>query len=90
MTIEILRGRDRTLNPAYASLASHYRFDPLFCMPARGQEKCDVERSVHALERRACTPVPKANDLPDLNRQLLAFCQAERDRTVAHQSTTIG
>ncbi len=36
VTIQILRGRDRTLNPAYAALASHYRFDPLFCMPAKG------------------------------------------------------
>ena len=90
VTIEILRGRDRTLNPAYASLASHYRFDPLFCMPAKGQEKSDVEQSVFALERRACTPVPRADDFADLNRQLLAFCLAERDRTVAHQSLTIG
>jgi transposase len=90
VTIEILRGRDRTLNPAYASLASHYRFDPLFCMPAKGQEKSDVERSVFALERRACTPVPKADDLADLNRQLLGFCRAERDRVVAHQTASIG
>jgi transposase len=90
VAIAILRGRDRTLNPAYAALASHYRFDPLFCMPARGQEKSDVERSVFALERRACTPVPRADDLPDLNRQLLAFCIAERDRIVAHQTLTIG
>jgi len=87
---EILRGRDRTLNPAYASLASHYRFDPLFCMPAKGQEKSDVEQSVFALERRACTPVPKADDRTDLNRQLLAFSLAERERTVAHQTRTIG
>jgi len=90
VAIEILRGRDRTLNPAYAALASHYRFDPLFCMPAKGQEKSDVEQSVFALERRACTPVPKADDLADLNRQLLAFCMAERNRIVAHQTVTIG
>jgi transposase len=90
VAIEILRGRDRTLNPAYATLASHYRFDPLFCIPAKGQEKSDVERSVFALERRACTPVPRANDLADLNRQLLAFCIAERGRLVAHQTKTIG
>lgn len=90
VALAILRGRERTLNPAYASLASHYRFDPLFCMPAKGQEKSDVERSVFALERRACTPVPKAIDLADLNRQLLAFCTAERGRTVAHRSATIG
>jgi len=90
VAIEILRGRERTLNPSYAAIASHYRFDPLFCMPEKGQEKSDVEQCVFALERRACTPVPSANDLADLNRQLLSFCLAERDRTVAHQSRTIG
>ena len=90
VAVEILRGRDRILNPAYAAIASHYRFDPLFCMPAKGQEKSDVERSVFALERRACTPVPQAKDLADLNRQLLAFCLAERDRIVAHQTLSIG
>jgi hypothetical protein len=45
---------------------------------------------VFALERRACTPVPQADDLADLNRQLLTFCLAERDRVVAHQTLTIG
>lgn len=55
----IFKGRDRQLNPYYAALASHYRFAPMFCMPARGQEKSDVERTVYALERRFATPVPK-------------------------------
>lgn len=90
VAIEILRGRERTLNPTYAAIASHYRFDPLFCMPAKGQEKSDVERSVFALERRACTPVPGARDMDDLNQQLLAFCLKERDRKVAHDTQTIG
>lgn len=90
VAVEILKGRERRLNPAYASLASHYRFDPLFCMPARGQEKSDVERSVFALERRACTPVPRAADPTDFSRQLLTFCLNERERTVTGQSQTIG
>jgi len=90
VAIEILRGRDRTLNPAYAALASHYCFDPLFCMPAKGQEKSDAERSVFALERRACTPVPRSKNLEDLNRQLLAFCLAERTRVVSGQTQSIG
>jgi len=59
-------------------------------MPAKGQEKSDVERSIFALERRACTPVPKADDLTDLNGQLLAFCLKERERIVAGQSEPIG
>jgi len=90
VAIEILRGRSRTLNAGYAAIASHYRFNPLFCMPAKGQEKSDVEQSIFALERRACTPVPRTSDLEDLNRHLLAFCLKERERKVAHETLTIG
>jgi hypothetical protein len=86
----ILRGRDRQLNVHYASLASHYRFAPMFCMPSRGQEKSDVERTVFALERRFATPVPSVSDLDALNRHLLSCCLKERDRTVSGRSQTIG
>jgi transposase len=86
----ILRGRDRQLNPNYAALASHYRFAPMFCMPARGQEKSDVERTVFALQRRFATPVPVVADLDALNRHLLACCLKERERTVSGRSETIG
>lgn len=91
VAVEILRGRDRTLNPTYAALASHYRFDPLFCMPVLlvPARLSDVERTVFALERRACTPVPKAIDLADFNRQLLCFSRAEQNRIVDQQTQTI-
>jgi transposase len=85
----ILRGRDRQLNVHYASLASHYRFAPMFCMPARGQEKSDVERTVFALERRFATPVPAVADVDALNRHLLGCCLKERGRTVRGRSKTI-
>lgn len=86
----ILRGRDRQLNSHYASLASHYRFAPMFCMPARGQEKSDVERTVFALQRRFATPVPCVKDLEELNRHLLGCCLKERQRTVSGRTETIG
>lgn len=86
----VLKGRERVLNGDYAALASHYRFAPRACMPARGQEKPDAESGVKALQRRACTPVPVAADPPGFNRQLLAFCIAERDRVVSGQTQTIG
>jgi transposase len=85
----ILRGRDRQLNVHYASLASHYCFAPMFCMPARGQEKSDVERTVFALERRFATPVPAVADVDALNRHLLGCCLKERDRTVRGRNKTI-
>ncbi len=84
----ILRGRDRQLNFHYASLASHYRFAPMFCLPERGQEKGDVERTVYALERRFATAVPQVNDMDALNRHLLNCCLKERGRTVSGRSRT--
>jgi hypothetical protein len=78
------------LEGAYAALASHYRFAPMFCMPARGQEKGDVERTVFALQRRFATPVPQVADLDALNRHLLTCCLKERNRTVSGRSQTIG
>ena len=86
----ILRGRDRQLNSHYAAMASHYRFSPMFCMPARGQEKSDAERTVFALQRRFATPVPCASDMDELNRHLLGCCLKERLRTVSGRSETIG
>ncbi len=48
----LLRGRDRRVHPAYAALASHYAFEPLFCLPARGNEKPYAENRVYDLQRR--------------------------------------
>ena len=85
----IFIGRDRRANPHYAAMASHYRFDPLFCMVRKGQEKCDVESSVRGLQKRFATPVPQALDYADLNQQLLGFCITDRQRTVSGRSQTI-
>ena len=86
----ILRGRDRSLNPHFAALASHYRMEPLFCMPRKGQEKSDAERSVYALQRRFGTPVPVVRDDAELNAYLRRFCEVEMHRTVAGRTQTIG
>jgi transposase len=78
----ILQGRERQLNPRYAALASHYAFDPLFCMPARGNEKPDAEGTVKAVQKRFATPVPRAANLDELNAFFRKRCEAERDRVV--------
>jgi transposase len=78
----ILQGRERQLHRRYAALASHYVFDPLFCMPARGNEKPDAEGTVKAVQRRFATPVPRAANLDELNRFFRKRCDAERDRVV--------
>jgi transposase len=78
----ILEGRERQIHPRYAALASHYVFKPLFCMPARGNEKPDAESTVKAVQRRFSTPVPQVTDLDELNRYFRQRCQAEQERTV--------
>lgn len=85
----ILQGRQRMINPRYAALASHYGFEPLFCMPAAATEKPAVEHRVYDLQRRWCTPVPKVRDHEDLNAHLRRCCLADLDRTCAGQSQTI-
>ena len=59
----ILQGRERRLHPRHAELASHYVFDLLFCMPARGKEKPDAEGTV-ADPRPASSGWPCARSAP--------------------------
>ena len=86
----ILRGRDRQVNVRYSALASHYGFEPLFCMPRTATEKPAVEHKVYDLQRRWCTPVPQVQDHEELNAHLRRCCLAELDRTCAGQTQTIG
>jgi len=86
----ILTGRQRKIHPRYMALASHYNFEPLFCMPARGNEKPYVENRVKNLQRRWATPVPRMKDLAELNEYLLRCCEEDLDRVASGQSETIG
>lgn len=90
VALDILEGRERRMNSRYAALASHYGFEPLFCMPAAPTEKPDVEHKVYDLQRRWCTPVPQVRDHNDLNAHLLRCCLADLERTCAGQTQTIG
>lgn len=87
---EIFKGRERTPNDYYQALASHYRFEALFCMPARGNEKPHAETRVRVLQRQWATPVPQAADLASLNAHLRQCAEAERQRTVQGYAESIG
>src|SRR2546423_621411 len=87
---QIFRGRDRRPNERYAALASHYAFEALFCMPARGNEKPYAETRVRVLQRQWATPVPRCTDLGALNAYLRQRCAGEVGRTVAGYDESIG
>lgn len=87
---ELLTGRDRKMNPRYAAFASHFAFEPLFCMPASGNEKPVVENRVKTLQRRWGTPVPTAKNMDSLNEYLRQCCVNDqlRPATVAGVNAT--
>ncbi len=87
---QIFQGRERRPNPYYAALASHYAFEALFCMPARGNEKPRAETRVRVLQRQWATPVPRVADLATLNAYLRQRCLDEARRTVAGYTESIG
>src|SRR5436309_1794200 len=87
---QIFKGRERRPNEHYAALASHYAFEPLFCMPAGGNEKPYAETRVRVLQRQWATPVPRFADLAALNAYLRQRCTEEAGRTVAGYDESIG
>jgi len=87
---QIFKGRERRPNERYAALASHYAFDALYCMPARGNEKPRAETRVRVLQRQWATPVPRVADLDVLNAYLRQRCLDEAGRTVAGYTESIG
>jgi transposase len=87
---QLLMGRSRQIHQRYQALASHYRFEPLFCLARRPQEKPRVEGRVQFMQQDWATPVPRVQDLAELNAHLRACCLRERERTQQGQSEAIG
>jgi transposase len=87
---EILRGRDRVPHDRYKALCSHFVAEPLFCMPAKGNEKPHVENRVKTTQRRFGTPVPRVKDFDELNARLLDFAIKEQSRPSPREGLTIG
>ena len=85
----VLKGRERKINSRYAALASHFAFEPLFCLPASGNEKPVVENRVKTLQRKWSTPIPQMQDMDELNVYLRECCVRDRDRNSSGKTETI-
>lgn len=68
-------GRKAIPQEAYAALAAHYCFDPVFCNARSGNEKGLVENLVGWTRRNIFVPVPHVTGLTELNKKLSARCQ---------------
>jgi transposase len=61
-------------HPTLLELSAHYRYEPRPVAVARGNEKGRVERAIQYI-RTSFFPARKYEDLADLNRQALEWCQ---------------
>lgn len=86
----ILQGRNRQEQQAFTALRSYYLFESRFCTPGQGHEKGLVEMVVGHSRRNFMVPVPEAASWAELNAQLLARCEAEKQRHRQGQAETIG
>jgi transposase len=79
---QILKGRDRIEQESFTKFRAYYNFTPRFCNPASGNEKGGVEGMVGYVRRNYLVPLPRVENLEELNEHLLAKCLAHADHRV--------
>ena len=74
----------------YTALSAHYCFEALFCNPAEGHEKGLVEGLVGWSRRNILVPVPKVDDIAQLNLLLLDRCTKYESHTIKGKPSCVG
>src|ERR1039458_783686 len=87
---KILRGHQREETERLICFRSHWGFQTDFCNPARGNEKGGVEGEVGYFRRNHLVPVPRVQDLAELNALLLQGCQQDQQRSIAGKTMKVG
>jgi hypothetical protein len=87
---KILRGYTRDEHTQFIAFRSHWQFMAEFCSPSRPQEKGGIEGEVGYFRRNHFAPVPQAEDIAELNRQLLRGCQEDESRVIGDRPLSVG
>src|SRR4051812_7591616 len=88
---KVLKGRQRIESDRFVALRSHYLFASQFTTPGLegAHEKGGVEGEVGRFRRNHLVPVPHLADLAELNRVLLAGCEADLSRRIVGHAGAI-
>jgi hypothetical protein len=86
---KILRGYRREQTARFVAFRSQWRFAAEFCTPAQAHEKGGIEGEAGYFRRNHWVPVPQAEDLEALNRQLFAACQQDEHRVIAGREQNV-
>ena len=85
---QVLAGTERVLSEGFIRFMLHYRFEAVFCNPAKGNEKGNVENKVGYTRRNMLVPVPVIEDFNEFNAALLVLCDEDHERThYRHEKT---
>lgn len=76
----IEKNGDRKPTDAFARFCAHYRFEPVFCNVASGNEKGNVENKVGYGRRNWCVPIPIIQSLDELAAHLEKEATEDRQR----------
>jgi transposase len=89
---KVLKGRRRVESDRFVAMRSHYLFVSQFTTPGieGAHEKGGVEGEVGRYRRNHLVPVPQVADLAELNRLLLAGCEADLGRRIDERAVTVG
>ncbi len=71
---------ERTLTDGFRRFMLHYRFEAVFCNPASGNEKGNVENKVGYSRRNAFVPVPTIVSFGETNKELWKWCEQDAER----------
>lgn len=83
-------GANAKATESYAALAAHYGFEPVFCNIASGNEKGLVEGLVGFSRRNFCVPVPRVENMDELNRMLRERCRKYWKHKVRGKPADVG
>lgn len=89
VALQLFPGRERTLHPRYAALASHYAQSEVL-LAGEGEREAACGESGLRFAARWATPVPRVADLAELNAHLRGCCLTERERVSGQNSETVG
>jgi transposase len=84
----ITGNRTRQVTREFQRLASHYLFEPQFCLVRRANEKGHVERLLDFARENYLVPVPQVESLGQLNATLAQRCTEDLARQLRGKSGT--
>lgn len=83
-------GKKAVMLPEYSRLAAHYSFIPTSCNVRQGHEKGLVEGLVGLVRRNVLVPVPRVNNIDELNQMLDRWCYNYEQHKVPSRQSSVG